>query len=98
MERVTSWDSGSAGPVNELPWLWRKLAILRTRGSLRKHPVEGLLGVDPDGRRIWADGYPKTLMQRYVPLSNAQPSTTTAASAGSGSWCPLASTPLANHR
>lgn len=64
MERVTKWDSGSAGPVDELPLLWRKLAVMYTRRSLRKNPVEGLLGVDRDGRPIWAEGSPERLMQQ----------------------------------
>lgn len=31
---------------------------------LRKMPVEGLLGLDRDGRPIWAEGYPEALKQR----------------------------------
>lgn len=62
--RVTKVDHGVAGPVNELPWLRRKLAVRVTRRMLRKMPVEGLLDIDRDGHPIWAPGYPKASDQR----------------------------------
>lgn len=63
-ERVTKVSHGTAGPVDELPWLRRRLAVRFARRMLRKMPVEGLLGLDRDGRPIWAEGYPETLKQR----------------------------------
>jgi hypothetical protein len=60
-ERVTKVSYGIARPVDELPWLRRRLAMRVARRMLRKMPVEGLLGLDRDGRPIWDEGYPEAL-------------------------------------
>lgn len=63
-KRVAKVAHRTAGPIHDLPWLRRKLAVRSARTMLRRVPVEGLLGLDRDGRPIWADGCPEALNQR----------------------------------
>lgn len=63
-ERVTKVSHGTARHVDELPWLRRRLAVRFARRMHRKLLVEGLLGLDRNGRPIWAEGYPEALKQK----------------------------------
>ena len=63
MERVSKMDSGVGRPVHELPWPLRPALVWFIRRDLRRHAVEGLLGLDAKGRPQWEPGYPERLMQ-----------------------------------
>jgi hypothetical protein len=44
----------TGGPIDELPWLRRKIAVRRFRRALAEHgPVGQLVGITDDGHLIW---------------------------------------------
>ena len=64
VERVSRVDSGVGRPVDELRWPLRAVVVWFYRRNLRRHPVEGLIGLDNKGRAQWAPGYPEALYRR----------------------------------
>ncbi len=66
MDEQGSVSSGARAAhfVHEMRQPWRALCVWLLRRSIRRRPMEGVLGIDRRGHVIWAPGYPEAYIHR----------------------------------